>query len=94
MLNMQESNVQKFQVIMNSMTKSELENPKLLSVSRIQRIAKGSGTTEGDVRLLIKQYSQMRGMMKKMKGGNLKKMMKQLGIKDLDALEKSMGGGL
>ncbi|HLE05890.1 MAG TPA: signal recognition particle receptor subunit alpha, partial [Candidatus Nanoarchaeia archaeon] len=91
-LDIQEENVKKFQVIMNSMTLEELENPKLLSVSRIQRIAKGAGVSEGDVRLLLKQYNQMKGVMKKMKGGNLKKMMKQLGIKDMSQLEGMMGG--
>jgi len=34
----------------------------------------------------------MKGVMKKMKGGNLKKMMKQLGIKDMSQLEGMMGG--
>lgn len=91
-LDIQEGNVKKFQVIMNSMTLEELEDPKLLSVSRIGRIAKGAGVSEGDVRMLIKQYNQMRGVMKKMKGGNLKKMMKQLGIKDMSQLEGMMDG--
>ncbi len=90
-LNIQEENVEKFKVLMNSMTLEELENPKTLNRSRIERIAKGSGCSEGDVRLLIKQFNQMRSVIKKMKGGNLKKMMKKLGIKDLKQLEGLMG---
>jgi signal recognition particle subunit SRP54 len=90
-LNLQEESIKKFKHLMDSMTLAELEEPKVLNKSRIERIAKGSGCTVGDVRQLIKQYNQMKNMMKKMRGGNLKKMMKQLGIKDLDALEGMMG---
>ncbi|MFA5406823.1 MAG: signal recognition particle receptor subunit alpha [Candidatus Nanoarchaeia archaeon] len=91
-LDLQEDNVKKFQFLMDSMTLAELEDPKLLSRKRIERISKGSGCTEGDVRLLLKQFNMMRGMMKKMKGGNLKKLMKQFGIKDMDQLEGMMEG--
>ncbi len=90
-LNLQEGMVKKFKNIMDSMTKEELENPKLLNRSRIERIAKGSGCTEGDVRELIRQYNRMRSIVRKMRGGNLKKLMKRLGIKDLKAFENMMG---
>jgi len=91
-LNIQEENVKKFKVIMDSMTLAELEEPKTLNRSRIERLAKGSGTSVGDVRELIKQYNTMKNMMKKMQGGNLKKMMKKLGIKDMKALEDMASG--
>ncbi|MBD3312140.1 signal recognition particle protein [archaeon] len=91
-LNLQEENVQKFRRIMDSMNLEELEEPKTLNKSRIERIAKGSGTSVRDVRNLIKQYNQMRSVMKRMSGANLKKMMKKLGVKDLKALEGMMGG--
>ncbi len=60
----QEENLKRFEVIMNSMTKSELDDPKIIKSSRIKRIAAGSGTSVRDVRDLLKQYEQMKMMMK------------------------------
>jgi signal recognition particle subunit SRP54 len=62
----QEENMKKWEVIMSSMTKEELDNPKVIKSSRIQRIAKGSGTEARDVRELLKQHQQMQKMMKQM----------------------------
>jgi signal recognition particle subunit SRP54 len=60
----QEENMKRWEVIMNSMTKQELDNPKLIKSSRIRRIARGSGTQPRDVRDLLKQHQQMQKMMK------------------------------
>ena len=63
---------------MDSMTKLELEEPDILDVSRIERIAQGAGASIKDVRELLKQYRQGKKMMKMMKGGkNMDKMMKK-----------------
>ncbi len=62
----QEENLERFEVIMSSMTKEELDNPKILKSSRLERIAMGSGTSTRDVRNLLKQYNQMKKMMKTM----------------------------
>ncbi len=62
----QEENLKRFEVIMNSMTKPELDDPKTIKSSRIKRIARGSGTSEKDVRDLLKQYETMKKMMKQM----------------------------
>jgi len=62
----QEENMKKWEVIMNSMTKEELEEPKLIKASRVKRIAQGSGTSLKDVRDLLKQHDQMKKMMKQM----------------------------
>ncbi len=62
----QEENLERFEVIMNSMTKEELDDPKLLKSSRLKRIAMESGTDTRDVRDLLKQYNQMKKMMKTM----------------------------
>jgi len=62
----QEENMKKWEVIMNSMTKDELEEPKLIKASRIKRIAKGAGTSQKDVRDLLKQHEQMKKIMKQM----------------------------
>jgi signal recognition particle subunit SRP54 len=60
----QEENMKRWEVIMNSMTKNELDNPRIIKSSRIQRIARGSGTQPKDVRDLLKQHQQMQKMMK------------------------------
>jgi len=59
-----EDALQKWRVIIQSMTPKEREKPKILSSSRIRRVARGSGTTERDVKELLKQYNAMRKMMK------------------------------
>lgn len=60
----QEDNMKRWEVIMNSMTKDELDNPRIIKSSRIARIAHGSGTSAKDVRELLKQHQQMQKMMK------------------------------
>ena len=67
MLNTAEGRLEKWQVIIQSMTPKEKENPKLLNSSRARRIARGSGTTEKDVKELVKQYFMMRKMLKTFK---------------------------
>lgn len=56
----------KVEAIINSMTKLERESPKILNGSRRKRIARGSGTTIQDVNRLIKQFSEMQQMLRKM----------------------------
>jgi len=63
-MNMAEDALKKWRVIIQSMTPKERDKPKILSSSRIRRVARGSGTTEKEVKELIKQYNQMRKMMK------------------------------
>ena len=55
------------EAIINSMTKFERRNPKILNGSRRKRIALGSGTDITQVNQLIKQFSQMSKMMKMMR---------------------------
>ena len=64
MLDLAEDRLEKWRVIIQSMTPKERENPKILNASRIRRIARGSGTTEKDVKELLKQYAAMRKMLK------------------------------
>jgi signal recognition particle subunit SRP54 len=56
----------KVEAIINSMTKVERTTPKILNGSRRKRIAKGSGTSIQDVNRLIKQFSEMQTMMRKL----------------------------
>jgi signal recognition particle subunit SRP54 len=67
------------EAIINSMTAAERVNPDIIKGSRKRRIANGSGTQIQDVNKLLKQFSQMQKMMKKMsvKGG-MKKMMRSM----------------
>ncbi|MCU7921792.1 MAG: signal recognition particle protein [Candidatus Thiodiazotropha sp. (ex Dulcina madagascariensis)] len=65
--------------IINSMTPHERLFPAVIKGSRKRRIANGSGTQVQDVNKLLKQFMQMQKMMKKMKGGGMKKMMRGLG---------------
>lgn len=64
MMDMAEDRIEKWKVIIQSMTPEERETPKVLNSSRIRRVARGSGTTEKDVKELLKQYAMMKKMVK------------------------------
>jgi signal recognition particle subunit SRP54 len=67
--------------IINSMTPQERQFPAIIKGSRRRRIAEGSGTQVQDVNRLLKQFTQMQKMMKKMKGGGMAKMMRSIGAR-------------
>jgi len=77
MLNVQEDKLKRWKHIMQSMTKKELEDPEIITGSRIERIAKGAGVNTSEVRELIKQYKMTKKMMKMMKGKDPSKLMKK-----------------
>jgi signal recognition particle subunit SRP54 len=64
-----EGELRKTEAIIDSMTPLERRRPKVLNGSRRKRIAQGSGTKVQDVNRLLKQYVQMRKMMKQVKKG-------------------------
>jgi len=66
------------EAIIRSMTIQERRKPELLNGSRRQRIARGAGVKIVDVNQLLKQFQQMQKVMKMMKGGGSKKMMRQM----------------
>jgi signal recognition particle subunit SRP54 len=70
-IDIDEKQLVKTEAIIDSMTPIEREKPKILNAKRRQRIAKGSGTRVSDVNRLIKQYAEMRKMMKKFKKGGM-----------------------
>jgi signal recognition particle subunit SRP54 len=74
-----ERDVRRMEGIINSMTPLERRKPDLLKASRKRRIAAGAGVQVQEVNRLLNQFEQMQGMMKKMKGGGLMKMMKRMG---------------
>jgi signal recognition particle subunit SRP54 len=61
-LNAQELKTKHWKYAIQSMTKEELENPEILenNSSRLQRIAKGSGTTTSEIRQLLKQFKMIK----------------------------------
>ena len=79
-----ERDVKRMEGILRSMTAKERARPTLLmdgksKASRKRRIAAGAGVQIQEVNRLLNQFEQMQGMMKKMKGGGLMKMMKRMG---------------
>ena len=70
----------KVEAVIYSMTKLERTNPKIINGSRRRRIAKGSGTQIQDVNRLLKQFEDMKKMMKGMNSGKKNRMMRGLGL--------------
>ncbi|MEN3027975.1 MAG: signal recognition particle protein [Aquificaceae bacterium] len=63
-----EKKFRKTEAIILSMTKQERRNPKIINMSRKQRIARGSGTTLSDVNKVLKDYEEMKKFIKRFKG--------------------------
>jgi signal recognition particle subunit SRP54 len=63
----EQADLDRFDAIILSMTPGERRNPEVINGSRRQRIARGSGTTVQDVNRLLKQFAQLRKMMKQFK---------------------------
>jgi signal recognition particle subunit SRP54 len=61
-----EQQMRKIEAIISSMTRAERADPALINGSRRRRIAAGSGTTVSDVNQLVKQFAEMRKLMKQM----------------------------
>ena len=73
--------LQKFKVIMDSMTKEELENPGIIKASRIKRIARGAGVETKDVKELLRHYNASKKMMKSLSSKKMqRRLLKQLGM--------------
>ena len=66
-----EKEMKKVEAIIQSMTKEERKKPDILKASRKIRIAKGSGTEVSDVNKLLKQFEQMKSMMKMFSSGKI-----------------------
>ena len=68
----------RLEAIINSMTPHERQFPQVIKGSRKRRIALGSGTQVQDVNRLLKQFTQMQKMMKKVSKGGMAKMLRGL----------------
>lgn len=75
-MNVDEKQIARVEAIAKSMTKEERANPDLLNASRRKRIASGSGTSIQEVNRFIKQFEEMKKMMKQFSGA-ADKMMKK-----------------
>jgi len=64
-----EKEIYRTKAIIQSMTLKERRNPQILNYSRKMRIAKGSGTSLQQINNLLKQYEQIKVMIKQMKAG-------------------------
>ena len=74
-----ERDVRRMEGIICSMTPAERRKPELIKAARKRRIAAGAGVQVQEVNRLLNQFEQMRGMMKKMQGGGLAKLMRRFG---------------
>ncbi len=84
-----EAQMKRTEAIIDSMTKGERQNHKIIDASRKTRIAKGSGATISDVNGLIRQYEQMKKMMQQMNRGGL---FSKLAGKAMGGLGGGLGG--
>lgn len=84
-----------FDVIMDSMTDDELENPRSIGRSRVERISRGSGADKETIRELLEQHRMMERTIKQFQGmgdGDMQRMMKKMQGQGGD-LSDMMGGG-
>ena len=70
--------MKRMRAIIYSMTPKERQRPSIINGSRKRRIAAGSGTSVQQVNQLLKQFSQMQKMMRRMRGGKGKRLMAQM----------------
>ena len=79
--------------MINSMTAKERAHPELIKATRKKRIATGSGTSVQEVNKLLTEFDQISGVMKKMQGSGMGKMMKMMGKMGGMPGMPGMGGG-
>ena len=85
-----QGNLERYRVIMDSMTEDEKNEPQILKADRIRRIARGSGVKEKNVRELLAQWNRSRKMMKGIKGNRkLRRQMKGM-MGDMDDMDMPM----
>ena len=75
-----EENIEKWRYMMQSMTAQEKANPDLINASRTQRIARGSGRQDSEVKEFIRTYKKSKHMMKAAKGRAMRDTLKRMGL--------------
>ena len=81
-VDLDDASFKQVEAIIQSMTNYEKENPHVLDGNRRKRIAKGSGTSIQEVNRLVKQFDDMKKMMKSMSGGKTGKRMPRCHLLD------------
>ncbi len=76
-----DARLKRFEALICSMTPTERRHPEVLNGSRRRRIARGAGSTVEELNRLLRQYGEMRKMMKRVgKGGDPQRMLRSLGM--------------
>jgi signal recognition particle subunit SRP54 len=102
-----EKDLKRTEAIIDSMTRKERDDHRILNAGRRRRIAMGSGTSVSEVNQLIKQYVEMRQMMRQLSGSGMfgggggggikgrmaRKMAGMMGMPDMGAMGGGNGGG-
>ena len=91
-MDVDEKQLDRLEGIVHSMTSRERENIKLLNKSRVKRIARGSGTSQGEVNKLTRQFEMLQKMTKQMAGGGMKGRINA--IRELSKADPSMIPGM
>jgi signal recognition particle subunit SRP54 len=89
--------MRRFEVIMDSMTEAEMENPRSVGQTQVERIARGSGTDEESVRELLQQHKMMERTLKQFQGGmdgDMQRMMKKMQGEGGGGMGGMGGGGM
>lgn len=76
----QERQLRRMEACIDSMTPRERRHPQILNGSRKKRVAKGSGTSVEEINRLLRQYGQMRKLMKRLGKADPRQLKRQLGI--------------
>ncbi len=77
----QEDQLKRMEACIGSMTPKERRHPQILNGSRKRRIARGSGTSVEEINRLLRQYGQMRKLMKRLGKADARTLKRQLGIR-------------
>lgn len=79
-LEQMEDRVDRWRYIIQSMNKGEKTDPGLINASRVKRIARGSGWPEHEVKELLKNYKNSKGVMKASKGRQMQSALRRMGL--------------
>ena len=79
-LDKMEDRMKKWRFIIQSMNKKEKIDPDLLNASRIDRIARGSGQMRQEVKEMLKNYKNSKGVMKASKGRQMQGLLRKMGL--------------
>ncbi len=90
-MQVQEGKLKKWKYMMDSMTKYEKRNPKEIDISRVKRIADGSGTSVSEVRDLLKHHKQTKKMMGLLKDPSSMPDMENMDPKEMMKMMKKSG---